>query len=149
MERHDDELTPVERGVFRRMLVGFDGSEGSVHALRVTRSLAADVGGEVHVLMVIQPPAHAETDEERRSSAEAERSSLSLRLASSDAASADVTTHVILADHPAVAIAEYAAEHGFDLVVVGTHGRERATHGGIGSSLDALLRDHPCPVLVV
>ena len=51
-------------GVFRRILVGFDGSKEAQHALRVAAALAADLNGEVRVLMVVRPSAHAETPAE-------------------------------------------------------------------------------------
>jgi nucleotide-binding universal stress UspA family protein len=46
-------------------------------------------------------------------------------------------------------VTRYVEEHGFDLVVVGSHGREQMTHRGIGHSLEAILKRQPCPVLVV
>ena len=50
---------------------------------------------------------------------------------------------------PYVEIDQYAATHGIDLIVMGTHGR--GTIGGLflGSVADKLLRKAPCPVLVV
>lgn len=144
-----DERTP---GVFRRILAGFDGSVEAQHALRVAIALAAEVEGEAHVLLVVRPPAFAETTEEQDRATEAERENLSRGLAEARRRSprhAPVSAEVVIADDPAAAIARYAEEHGFDLVVVGSHGRERTTHRGIGQSVEALLRHHPCPVLVV
>ena len=139
-------------GIFRRILVGFDGSAEARHALRVATALASELGGQAHVLLVVRPPAHAETEEEERRATEAERDNLSRGLAEAGhraSPGATVMTEVVLADDPAVALASYAEEHGFDLVVVGTHGREQTTHRGLGRSVEALLRHHPCPVLVV
>jgi nucleotide-binding universal stress UspA family protein len=137
-------------GVFRRILVGFDGSKQAGRALRIAVDLAADLHGEVQALLVVRPPAHAETPEEKANAEEAERKNLSLALADvRDRGTWDVTTHVVFADNPAKAIAEHVALHGFDLVAVGGHGRERVSHGGIGHSVEELLRLHPCPVLVV
>ncbi len=48
--------------MFRRILVGYDGSVEAQHALHVGSALAADLRGETHVLLVIRPGAHAETD---------------------------------------------------------------------------------------
>lgn len=39
----------IESGVIRRILVGYDGSSEAHRALRIARSLAADVNGDVHV----------------------------------------------------------------------------------------------------
>jgi nucleotide-binding universal stress UspA family protein len=145
--------TPLEGGgVFRRILVGYDGSAEAQHALQVAAALAADLQGETHVLVVIRPGAHAETPEERERALEAERDNLSKGLSSMHTQSThswDVSTEAVYADEPGQAMASYAEEHGFDLVVVGGHGREQMTHRGIGRSLEALLRHHPCPVLVV
>ena len=139
-------------GVFRRILVGYDGSSGAQHALHVAVALASDLSGEAHVLLVIRPGAHAETPEERERALQAEHDNLSKGLSSmrpQGQLAWDVSTEAVYADEPAQAIASYAEEHGFDLVVVGGHGREQVTHRGIGRSLEALLRHHPCPVLVV
>lgn len=139
-------------GLFRRVLVGFDGSAEAHHALLVAIALASELEGQVHVLMVLGPPAHAETTDELRRATESERENLSRGLSDVESRSphrAAVSTEVVVADDPARAIAAYAEEHGFDLLVVGGHGREQTTHRGIGRSVEALLRHHPCPVLVV
>ena len=143
---------PGPGGMFRRILVGYDGSAEAQHALHVAIALADDLHGDAHVLLVVRPPAHAETPEEHAIAAEAERANLSRGLAGAQNQTQhrwEVSTEVVYADDPALAIAGYAEEHGFDLVVVGGHGREQMTHRGIGQSLEALLRHHPCPVLVV
>lgn len=139
-------------GIFRRVLVGFDGSNEAQGALRVAIALAADIQGDAHVLLVVRPPAHAETPEELQRAAEAERANLSQGLSgvrNQTQQRWEVTTEVVYGDDPARAIADYAQEHGFDLIVVGGHGREQMTHRGIGQSVEALIRHHPCPVLVV
>jgi nucleotide-binding universal stress UspA family protein len=138
--------------VFRRILVGFDGSKEAQHALRVAAALAADLNGEVRVLMVVRPSAHAETPAELARATQAERENLARGLAGvwdQTQGGREITSAVVFADDPAKAISEHVQEHGFDLVVLGDHGRERAIHRGVGQSLQALLRRHPCPVLVV
>lgn len=139
-------------GVFRRILVGYDGSEEARRALRVAISLATDLDGEVHGLLVVRPPAHVETPLELERAAEAERGNLSMGLShiwSQAEQKFELATHVVFADDPAKAIGAYVEEHGFDLIVVGGHGREQMTHRGTGHSLEALLRHNPCPILVV
>lgn len=137
--------------MFCRVLVGYDGSDGAQGALRVGAALAADLGADLRVLVVARPPAHAETAEELEQAEAAERESLSLGLAAPGQPSpvgADLDVRVVFADDPASALAEHAQEHGFDLVVVGRHGREQGMHRGIGHSLDELLRRAGFPVLV-
>lgn len=147
-----DRAHPGPGGVFRRILVGFDGSADAQRALRVAIALAADLQGEAHVLLVVQPAAHAETPEERAQAARYETENLSRGLSDVQNQTQhrwEVTTDVVFADDPAHAIAAYAEEHGYDLLVVGSHGREQPTHRGVGQSVEALLRHHPCPLLVV
>lgn len=142
--------TEAHGGMFRRVLVGFDGSAEAQHALRVALALAADVHGEARVLLVVRTPAHAETPDDQRRAAAAEEENLSRGLAAFHLPDhPDVSVEVAYADEPGRALAAYAAEHGFDVVVVGGHGREHITHRGLGKSVEALLREHPCPVLVV
>lgn len=141
---------PAHAGAFRRILVGFDASDEAYDALRTAVALAGDLRGEAHVLLVVRPPAHSETEEERARAARAERENLSIGLAQFHTPEeVSISTEVVYAEDPGKALAAYAAEHGFDIVVVGGHGREQVMHRGIGQSLEALLRNHPCPVLVV
>lgn len=139
-------------GVFRRVLVGFDGSSEALRALRTARSLAADVGGEVHVLSVVSPRAHAETEEEQLAALNDERQRLLSALSAEqplDDRDEMPFSHVVYSDNAAEGIAMYAVEHGFDLVVVGTHGSDQMMHRGVGKTVEVLIRSHPCPVLVV
>ncbi|MDH2903772.1 MAG: universal stress protein [Actinomycetota bacterium] len=139
-------------GMFRRLLVGFDGSNEARRAFRVARSLAADVGGDVHVLLIVKPRAHAETTQERQVVLQEEQANLSRGLdaeKSTDARDATPFSHVVFDNNPANAIVQFAKEHGFDLIVVGTHGQEQMMHRGVGHSLEELIRAHECPVLVV
>jgi nucleotide-binding universal stress UspA family protein len=46
-------------------------------------------------------------------------------------------------------MAEYAAERGNDLIVMGTHGRTGFAHLLLGSVAERLVRTAPCPVLTV
>jgi nucleotide-binding universal stress UspA family protein len=50
---------------------------------------------------------------------------------------------------PYVEIDDYAARHGIDLIVMGTHGRGAIGGLFLGSVADKLIRKAPCPVLVV
>jgi|RhiMethySRZTD1v2_1073278.scaffolds.fasta_scaffold00388_45 nucleotide-binding universal stress UspA family protein len=55
----------------------------------------------------------------------------------------------VLFGHGARTIAEYAADTGVDLVVMGTHGRTGFAHLLLGSVAERLVRTAPCPVLTV
>jgi nucleotide-binding universal stress UspA family protein len=55
----------------------------------------------------------------------------------------------VLFGHGARTIAEYAAERGVDLIVMGTHGRTGFAHLMVGSIAERVVRTAPCPVLTV
>jgi nucleotide-binding universal stress UspA family protein len=50
---------------------------------------------------------------------------------------------------PVKAIVETAGSGGYDLVVMGTHGRVGRLHMLVGSVAEAVVRNAPCPVLTV
>ena len=50
---------------------------------------------------------------------------------------------------PSQTIVDYAKDGGFDLIVMGTHGRTGLSHVVMGSIAERVLRKAPCPVLTV
>ena len=56
---------------------------------------------------------------------------------------------VVRSMSPANAILEYAAEHGIDFMVMGTHGRGIVAHLLLGSVTETVVRSAACPVLTV
>lgn len=48
-----------------------------------------------------------------------------------------------------LAICDYAAQHGIDLIVIGTHGRTGMSRLLLGSVAEKVVRHASCPVLVV
>jgi universal stress protein A len=55
----------------------------------------------------------------------------------------------VIRGRPAHAIVEHAQNGGFDLIVMGTHGRTGMSHVVMGSVAERVLRKAPCPVLTV
>jgi nucleotide-binding universal stress UspA family protein len=55
----------------------------------------------------------------------------------------------VITGRTAHAIVEHAREGGFDLIVMGTHGRAGLSHVVIGSVAERVVRTAPCPVLTV
>jgi nucleotide-binding universal stress UspA family protein len=55
----------------------------------------------------------------------------------------------VIRGRPAPAIVEHAKNGGFDLIVMGTHGRTGVSHVVMGSVAERVLRKAPCPVLTV
>ncbi|HWM86759.1 MAG TPA: universal stress protein, partial [Kofleriaceae bacterium] len=50
---------------------------------------------------------------------------------------------------PFAEVVREAREGGFDLIVMGTHGRTGLRHALIGSVAEKVVRKAPCPVLTV
>lgn len=139
---------------FRRILVGWDGSPDAAHALRAAVSLAAELRAEVLVLSVLKRPIHAESREEAEQAMLEHHlevvHELSGQLSSGgQAGELRLRQEVVEADEPARALRQFAVEHGFDLLVVGRHGVDRARHPRIGGVTEDQVRHSPCPVLVV
>jgi len=66
------------------------------------------------------------------------------------AAAEDVAADTaVVRGRPAPAILEYATSGGFDLIVMGTHGRTGLSHAVLGSVAERVVRRAPCPVLTV
>ena len=57
--------------------------------------------------------------------------------------------HVLKPGLPADSIASYVTQQGYDLMIMGTHGRRGISHVLVGSIAGAMLRHAPCPVLTV
>jgi nucleotide-binding universal stress UspA family protein len=137
-------------GAFRRILVGFDGSDESKAALRTATSFSRELQGHVRVLLVVRPSARVDTPEELARVAAAERDSLSRELANhGEAPGGELDGRLVFSSDPARALAQHAEEHGFDLIVVGAPDGDHPTHPGISHAVDLLVKEPPCPVLVV
>lgn len=139
--------------MFRRILVGFDGSASAEHALRVAVNLASDLEAEVVALSVSPSPAHVETNEDREDELEADarrlREAIGPSRSLAKGAGVCLSHTVLEAPRPDQALADHIIEHGFDMLVVGSHGTDHASHAGLGRVVERLLRDQPCPILLV
>ena len=69
----------------------------------------------------------------------------------SEARSTGVTINASFCEpgDPAAAIVELASSGGYDLLVMGTHGRSGIRHALLGSVAEKVVRRAPCPVLTV
>ncbi len=61
----------------------------------------------------------------------------------------DVNTRVIQAINPAIAISDYAATHGMDLIVINTHGRKGISRLLLGSVTEKVVQESSCAVLAL
>jgi nucleotide-binding universal stress UspA family protein len=125
------------------ILVPMDGSPPSLAALEHAVALAQDYGATIDVLHVT-PPADplspsVRQDIERTMDAAVERAQASL--------ARRVSRRTTIGD-PLREIIE-SARAGFDLIVMGTHGRVGRLHAMLGSTAEGVVRNAPCPVLTV
>jgi len=138
--------------MLRRILVGFDASPQARRALRVAMDMAEGGSGEVAVVGVVSHD-RGETDEDRAAAFDADARPLRQQ-AEHDVAShpygpAHTIIDIVGADNPARALDEIAHDHGYDVIVVGRHGHEQASHVGIGRISRQLAENARCPVLIV
>ena len=141
---------------FRRILVPVDFSEHSQQALRVAGEMARRFEASVDVVHVYNPVAYPlpegyalfTREQLDRMFAEFDELLQEMKTVAKAAGAARVETHlrqgVVAQD-----ICEYAAAGGFDLIVMGTHGRTGLSHVFLGSTTERVLRAAPCPVLSV
>jgi nucleotide-binding universal stress UspA family protein len=139
--------------MFQRIMLTWDGSEVALGAFDVAIDVARRYEGELTAVSVANSPAHAETDADRRESADAARTYLEATFREvtdrAHRAGVDVTHEIIEGDHPARALLSHAHDHGFDLIVCGHHLTRRAGRLLLHGIADELIRNSPTPVLVV
>jgi nucleotide-binding universal stress UspA family protein len=141
-----------------RMLVPTDFSPCADAALGYAKRMAAKMRGSVCLLHVIEHPAAGvtfgselgapESLEARHDQTENARIELGRRLLD-DGRSRIVATADIVLGASAAMISAYAADHVFDMIVMGTHGRSGIAHLLMGSIAESVIRTAPCPVLTV
>jgi nucleotide-binding universal stress UspA family protein len=131
-------VPPVTAAPFRRLLVGWDGSPDSAEALSVAAQIASRDGGHVVALAVLRDKAAAEPGDDGDGGhpaivrlAEAHFEELRRR---PSVAQVRLSAHVLVDSRSSAgqAVCAYAAEHGFDLLILGRHGENgrRGTHLG-------------------
>ena len=142
---------------FRSILVPVDYSEPSRRALELALSL--DETAQVTVVHAWDRPAYvgeevvAHPDGSRRSLSElirenAERDMTEF-LAQVKAPPGKTFKHQLITGDPVSAIIAEATKPGYDVLVVGTHGRTGMTKLLLGSVTEKLIRLSPIPVLTV
>jgi nucleotide-binding universal stress UspA family protein len=137
--------------MYRKILVGYDGSQAAKKAFAAACELAARDGAELYVLSVARPPEIAddvETEAVIENSRRYHRRMLA-ELKGSLSAS-NIKCHLEVAvGHPAEQIVYHADKHGADLVVVGDRGRSKFARLLLGSTSKQVVEHAGRPVLVV
>ncbi len=152
-DSHGDRPGPVSNP-FRQVLVGWDGSPGSVAALRTAAAIVGDGPGRVIALAVLPRPPRLEEEPDQpgregtsgfhaRQAFEATRSAIAAGLA------VRISLHTEEGRDAARALCDHAADHGFDLLVLGRHGDGGVLHPRLGHVAEAAARASRIPVLLV
>ena len=137
---------------FRRVLVAWDGSPDAVMALRTAVAIVAGTPGHVVAFSVLAPappqeareddPGTPEAARHTRDAFEVARDSLGIR-------SVPVTLETTQGRQVPKSICDFAAEHAFDLLVLGRHGQGGILHPKLGHTAQETARIARVPVLLV
>lgn len=130
---------------FGRILVAVDFSMCSVAALEKAVGLAQELGASVDVVHV-QPPTGSASGGEAVS--DVEDKLRDLLISAQSRLGVRLHRRLILGE-PLHAILEAARMGGYDLIVMGTHGRVGRLRMLTGSVAEGVVRNAPCPVLTV
>jgi nucleotide-binding universal stress UspA family protein len=154
--------------LFEKILVPLDGSGNSVRALDIAVQIAKKFGGRIALIYVysvtvrpivipepttLTPPGvPVITPAEVSKVAEAARET-SMRILSDgeeEVKTEGIHVETMLKEgHVAQEIIKVARENQFDLIVMGPRGMSKIKEILLGSVSDTVLRNAPCPVLVV
>lgn len=138
--------------MFRRILVGYDGSDPARKALQVALDPTRRYNAELMTVAVLQPPEFAEMEAEVNTALVEARGPLAgaFRWAREQARRADVhLTLRIHVGHPAEVLVRIAQEEGFDLIVLGRRELTPVQRWMLGSVSEHVLWYAHCPVMVV
>jgi nucleotide-binding universal stress UspA family protein len=139
------------------VLVASDFGETSRAALDYARSLARAFGAKLHLLHVVDAVVatsaaeffpNGTRDLQAELVEEASRN-LDALLTADDRERLGAVPAVRISGSVASTIVEYAKQAHVDVIVVGTHGRGPVAHFFMGSVAEHVVRNAPCPVLVV
>ena len=145
--------TPAAIANIKRIVVPIDLSACSLDALEYVAPFAKPFGASITILHALEPVAygldfslsHVKEWKDQRAYLENRLTVLAACL-QSQRIQAD---HVLKPGLPADSIASDVAQQGYDLMIMGTHGRRGLSHVLVGSLAGAMLRHALCPVLTV
>jgi nucleotide-binding universal stress UspA family protein len=138
--------------MFKHIVVANDGSDGGFRALTLACDLARQHKSKLSMIAVEQLLDFPASIDEVIETKETQNHKFHdvLEKAGKIAASKGVKLRsIVVAGHPAKAIAARLQQEKADLLVIGFAGHSALYERIIGSTADRLLRLSPCPVLVV
>ncbi|HUB75473.1 MAG TPA: universal stress protein [Solirubrobacteraceae bacterium] len=139
--------------MFQRILIAWDGSELALRAFDYAIDIARRNDADLVALSIANSPANAETAEDREESTRAARRYLEQSFEEvrdrAERAGVAVEHAITSGSDPTRALAAYAHEHGFDLIVCGHHHSRRAGRLLLRGVAHDLIETTEIPLLVV
>ncbi|WP_136718573.1 universal stress protein [Halorientalis salina] len=140
--------------MYQDILIPTDGSAGAEEAVARALDLARVSGATVHTLYVVEmgeesAELDAEQQDELREAATNRGESALEEIAE---AATDIDSEIrteVREGTPNEEIRAYAADHGIDLIVMGTHGRTGAERASLGSTTERVVTLGDVPVMSV
>ncbi|MGD0189143.1 MAG: universal stress protein [Rhizomicrobium sp.] len=138
---------------FQRVLIAVDRGSQSSRAVDVALELAASLKADVSIIHVMVPPVIYGTPSglpksEMMALAREEGFNLLAELRQNPALP-HLAHEFLETGDPATEIVKAAKEWPADVIVMGSHGREGVARVVLGSVAESVIRQAPCPVLVV
>jgi len=136
----------------RNILVPIDGSPTSTAALEHALALAEECASTKIDVLHVEAPDQFEVGSSTPSAPGArqqEREALDSAMAGAKARIGERASLRTVSGDPLRRIIEIASEGGYELIVMGTHGRVGRLHMLLGSVAEGVVRSAPCPVLTV
>ena len=135
---------------FRRVLVAWDGSPDSVMALRTAAAIITGTQGHVVALTVVAPPPpHEDRHDDASGAAKHARDAFEAARDSLGPSPVPLRLETAEDRHVPKSLCGFAAEHGFDLLVLGRHGQGGILHPKLGHIAQETARIARVPVLLV
>jgi nucleotide-binding universal stress UspA family protein len=139
-------------GPFRRVLVGWDASADAAEALCAAAAIVGGEAGRVVALTVVPAAAEAEAADEQESERAAIRRRVEERferMRGPQAPGVRISLHIVEGREVGRTVCAYAAEHGFDLLVLGRHGDGGGLRARLGRVAETAARGSAVPVLLL
>lgn len=142
----------------KKVLAPIDFSESSMKALQAAWELVKETDAqELHMLHVVtahhllgieaMPTSGREIAREAAMIEQGEEELLRIKKDDLENSKKVITASVV--GSPAMKIADYAREHGIDLILMSTHGRTGAEASLIGGTTEKVIRQATCAVLII
>jgi nucleotide-binding universal stress UspA family protein len=138
--------------MFRKIMVGIDGSPASEKALAAAVDLAARYQAELTAVGVAHIPEVVGTMdevEEMRQAAETHCHDIGQAAVAYAKSRGVALRSVVLRGHAADALVRYAENERMELVILGHHGHSRIARFFLGSTTDRVSEHCPCTVMIV